>query len=151
MNDKKENNKPGSNKQKLTQFRPYLMAFLIIGTGICVGYLAVRCLDSPMPANHNINLSRNNSSRRSDGGNTSSRVHDLQLHAQSPFDGVVNNMDDEDSESELSNEFETNPETSPNEALNAKAQPVNDSENTVTAENFVDNEGGDIGKTMQSE
>ena len=60
-------------------------------------------------------------------------------------------MDDEDSESELSNEFETNPETSPNEALNAKAQPVNDNENTVTAENFVDNEGGDIGKTMQSE
>ena len=125
MNDKKENTKSGSNKQKLTQFRPYLMAFLIIGTGICVGYLAVTCLDNPMPANHNINLSRNNSSRRSDGGNTSSRVHDLQLHAQSPFDGVVNNMDDEDSESELSNEFETNPETSPNEGLNAKAQPAN--------------------------
>ena len=60
-------------------------------------------------------------------------------------------MDDEDSESELSNEFETNPETSPNEAFNAKAQAVNQSENTVTAENFVDNEGGDIAKSMQTE
>ena len=105
---------------KFSQFRPYLLAFVIVATGICVGYLTVRCLDNPRPSNQNTNLTRNSSSRRSDGGNTSSRVHDLQLHAQSPFDGVVDNMDDEDSEEELSNEFETNQETSPNEAIGQK-------------------------------
>ena len=76
----------------------------------------------------------------------------MQLHAQSPFDGVVNNIDEEDSEEEeLSNEFETQGETSPNEAMGANTKAINNSENTVTAEHFVDDEGGDIGKRMTSD
>jgi len=33
--------------------------------------------------------------------NSSSRVQELQLHAQSPFDGVVDDLDDEDEEEEV--------------------------------------------------
>ena len=43
-------NKGGSKTKKtFTQIRPYLMAFVIVGTGICVGYIVVRCLDNPRP------------------------------------------------------------------------------------------------------
>ena len=60
-------------------------------------------------------------------------------------------MDEEDSEEELSNEFETHEETSPNEAMGSKVQAANNSENTVTAEHFVDDEGGDIAKRIPSD
>ena len=91
-----------------SQFRPYIIAAVIVVAGICVGYIAVRCLDNREPKLTSREVgNRNSSSRRNDsGGNTSSRIHNLKLHAQSPFDDIVEDLDDDESEEDEEEEYE---------------------------------------------
>ena len=89
-------------KEDETNYNPILVAVAIVVIGICVGYVAVRCCDTPSrPMDQQAESRR---SRTSNHGHSSSRIHDLQLHAQSPFDGVVEEDEEESEEEEFSEE-----------------------------------------------
>ena len=101
-----------------TNYSPIAWAVGIVVVGVCAGYLAVRCFDrSPAPAAAASQADRHRSGRSS-RGDASSRVHDLQLHAQSPFDGVVDDDDDDEEEEESEEE-----EYSEEEDIDRKARP----------------------------